>query len=305
MGLREERLSSNDTKIRKLTGELREIYDSYIMPVDLNIDFEQVILSKENREKYMRLIKETEYADRLVEFGLKPTNRAILYGASGTGKTFSTKALANYLGYTMLYVDIGEALSSGEVSKHIKDIFKLGESIGHCIIFFDECDSIAIAREENAGADAGMMRRATNTIFQCLDQMSYHNIFMACTNLESKLDAAFVRRFQIKMQFKKPDMDLKEAVKHFMKGYPKFTIRDDADIRLETIINKRAKQNARLSYYEIEEITYRVMKDAILNDTEVVSMQDVFLELAQSMGVRLNFMKKDTDDEEASGAMKL
>lgn len=305
MGLREERLSSNDAKIRRLSGELKEIYDSYIMPVDLNIDFDQVILSKENRDKYMRLIKETEYADKLVEFGLKPTNRAILYGASGTGKTFSTKALANYLGYTMLYVDIGEALSSGEVSKHIKDIFKLGEAISHCVIFFDECDAIAIAREDNQGSDAGIMRRATNTIFQCLDQMSYHNIFMACTNLESKLDAAFLRRFQIKMQFKKPDMDLKDAVRHFMKNYPKFTIIDDVDVRLETIINKRAKQNARLSYYEIEEITYRVMKDAILSDKEEVSMQNVFLELAQSMNVRLKFMDSGDENDRLSKAMEL
>lgn len=305
MGLREEHLSNNDAKIKRLTGEYREIYESYIMPVDLNIDFDQVILSKENRDKYMRLIKETEYSDRLVEFGLKPTNRAILYGASGTGKTFSTKALANYLGYTMLYVDIGEALSSGEVSKHIKDIFKLGDYIGHCIIFFDECDSIAIKRQNNAGADAGTMRRATNTIFQCLDQMSYKNIFMACTNLESQLDAAFLRRFQIKMQFKKPDMDLKDSVRHFMKAYPKFSIIDDVDSRVETIINKRAKQNARLSYYEIEEITYRVMKDAVLSDSEEVHMQDVFMELANSMGVRLKFMEDQDSFDNVTKAMDL
>jgi SpoVK/Ycf46/Vps4 family AAA+-type ATPase len=303
MGLREERMSDADVKIKRLTGELRDIYESYIMPVDLNIEFDQVILSQENRDKYMRLIKETEYAERLVEFGLKPTNRAILYGASGTGKTFSLKALANYLGYTMLYVDIGEALSSGEVSKHIKDIFRLADAISHCIIFFDECDSIAIARENNQGSDAGTMRRATNTIFQCLDQMSYKNIFVAASNLESALDAAFMRRFQIKMEFRKPDMDLKSSVMHFL--YPKFTMIDDVDVRLETIINKRAAQNARLSYYEIEEIVYRVMKDAVLADSEEVHMQDVFLELAKSMNVRLKFMDTSDESEKQSKAMEL
>lgn len=293
MSLREQRMSNSALSIKKLSPELREIYDLFIMPVDLNIDLEQVILSAENRDKYMRLIKETEYADKLVEFGLKPTNRVLLYGASGTGKTFSTKAIANYLGYTMLYVDIGEALSSGNIAKNIKDIFRIANEIKTCIVFLDECDSIAYNREEAIGDDASMLRRATNAVFQAMDNMDYRIIVFAASNLESKLDAAFVRRFNLKLRFNKPDMELKECVKHFI--YPKFTLVDDVDKRLEDIVNRRAKQNARLSYYEIEEMVYRSMKDAILSDTEEVHMQDIFLELAKSMNVNIKFLGNDTE----------
>lgn len=303
MGLREQRMSNTSVSIKKLSPELKEIYDSFIMPVDLNIDLDRVILSAENKEKYMRLIKETEYSDKLVEFGLKPTNRVLLYGASGTGKTFSTKAIANYLGYTMLYVDIGEALSSGNIAKNVKDIFRIANEIKNCIVFLDECDSIAYNREEAVGDDASMLRRATNAIFQAMDNMDYRIIVFAASNLESKLDAAFIRRFNLKMRFNKPDMELKECVKHFI--YPKFTLIDDVDSRLEDIVNRRAKQNARLSYYEIEEMVYRGMKDAILSDSEEVHTQDIFIELAKSMNINIKFICVNADYDKKSSPMDL
>lgn len=277
----------------ELPAHLVQVLEEFIMPVDLDINLGQVILSAENYGKYMRLIKETEKAMELKKYNLEPINRVILYGASGTGKTFSTKAIANHLGYTMLYIDIGQALSSGNIAKNIKDIFTLAETLGHCIIFLDECDSIAWSREENSGPEASVLRRATNTIFQCLDQMSTDNLFFAATNMETKIDAAFVRRFQIKMQFKTPDMNLKEAVKHFIK--PKFSLIDDVDKNFFYIVSKRASQNSRLSYYEIEEVTNRCMKDSVLEGTTEIRMQNVMKELAISMNIRLGLIDSERD----------
>ena len=121
----------------ELPEEYREIWDNLLMPVDTNISFDDVILSEENRYKYKQIIKEQTYADKLKQYRLEPINRIFLYGASGTGKTFSLKALANTIHYTMLYVDIS-SLSEGNIAKNVSDIFKLANYIGHCIIFFDE-----------------------------------------------------------------------------------------------------------------------------------------------------------------------
>ena len=210
------KVSRND-----LPENYREIWDRLLMPVDTNISFDDVILSQENTDKYRAFIKEQQYRDKLYEYGLEPMNRLLLYGASGTGKTFSLKALSNLLGYTMLYVDISKSLTDGNVASNISDIFKLGNYIGNCIIFFDECDAIAWNRD-GANTDGGVVRRATNSVFQNLDQMNHSNVFAAATNLLHKLDPAFERRFNLKMMFTRPDLDMDECIKHFM--YPKFIL---------------------------------------------------------------------------------
>lgn len=272
----------------------RDIWDEVIMPVDTNISMSNVILSEENTFKIKQFIKEYEYREQLIEYGLEPQNRLLLYGASGTGKTFMSKALANHLNYTMLYVDIAKALSEGDVADKISKIFKLGNYIEKAVIFLDECDSVAWNRD-GANTDGGVIRRATNSIFQNLDQMNSKCIFISATNMLHRLDPAFERRFNMKMRFKRPELDMDEAVKHFI--YPKFIVNDDVDETVREIVKRRAKQNAKLSYYEIEEVVKRAMKDAILNDTNVVSTAFIYENLSRNMNFKVRFGTGDDPEE--------
>lgn len=279
-----------------LPKEYQELWDELIMPVDTNISFDSVILSDENKEKYKTFIKEQQYRDVLYEYGLEPMNRLLLYGASGTGKTFSLKALSNLLDYTMVYVDIAKALTDGNVAKNISNIFKLGNYIAEhydgAIIFLDECDAVAWNRD--GGGDGGVLRRATNSIFQGLDQMSHHAVFAAATNMLHRLDPAFERRFNLKMAFRRPSLDIDECIKHFI--YPKFIINDDVDDTVREIVKRRAKQYAKLSYYEIEELVKRAMKHSILNDTSIVNTSDIYEDLATAMNFKIK-MGTALDDE--------
>lgn len=277
-----------------LPREYQEIWDNKLMKVDTNISLDSVILSDENRNKIKAFIKETEYRDKLYSYGLEPMNRILMFGASGTGKTFLTKALSNYLNYTMLYVDIAQSLTEGNVAKNISDIFKLGNYIGNCIIFFDECDSIAWNRDAS-DAESGNVRRATNSIFQNLDQMNYTNIFVSATNMLHRLDPAFERRFNLKMTFRRPSLDIDECIKHFI--FTKFIINDDVDETVREIVKKRAKQYAKLSYYEIEELVKRAMKRSILNDTNIINTSDIYNDLATAMNFKIKFNTGDDPEE--------
>ncbi len=281
---------------KELPVEYQELWDELIMDVDTNISFDSVILSEENTSKYKAFIKEQQYRDTLYEYGLEPMNRLLLYGASGTGKTFSLKALSNLLDYTMIYVDIAKALTDGNVAKNISNIFKLGNYIAEhfdgAVIFLDECDAVAWNRD--GGGDGGVLRRATNSIFQGLDQMNHHAVFAAATNMLHRLDPAFERRFNLKMMFTRPDLDMDEAIKHFI--FPKFIINDDVDETVREIVKRRAKQYAKLSYYEIEELVKRAMKRAILNDTSIVNTSDIYNDLAEAMNFKIK-MGTGTDDE--------
>lgn len=280
--------------INTLSKEYRDIYEEFIMPVDTNIKLESVILSDENKEKISAFIKETQYRDKLLDYGLQPMNRILMYGASGTGKTFLSKALSNHLGYTMLYVDIAKALSEATVAMNISKIFKLANHLGNCLLMFDECDAIAWQRD-TGGADTGTIRRATNSIFQYLDQMNKTNIFVSATNMLHRLDPAFERRFNLKMEFRRPEIDIKDAIKHFI--YPKFKIIDDVDQTTVDIISRRASQYAKLSYYEIQGLVERAMKRAVMNDTNEVSTADIYKDLAVAMRVKIKFQTADDPEE--------
>lgn len=281
-------------ELNKLPAEYREIYNEYIMPVDTNIKLESVILSDENKDKINQFINETSYRDKLISYGLQPMNRILMYGASGTGKTYLSKALSNHLGYTMLYIDIAKALTEATVAMNISNIFKLANYMGNCVLMLDECDAIAWQRD-TGGADTGTIRRATNSIFQYLDQMNTANIFISATNMLHRLDHAFERRFNLKMEFRRPEIDIKDAIKHFI--LPKFKINDDVDQTTVDIISRRASQYAKLSYYEIQGLVERAMKRAVMNDTNLISTAEIYEDLAVAMNVKLKFKTGDDPEE--------
>lgn len=80
-------------RIAKLPDDLKDVYNRLIMPVDTNITLDSVILSDENKQKIKDFLRELAYRDKLYEYGLEPMNRILMYGASGCGKTYLSKAL--------------------------------------------------------------------------------------------------------------------------------------------------------------------------------------------------------------------
>ena len=275
----------NREEIRdSLPLELKQYWDGLLMDVDTDIKIKSVILSKENKEKISRFIEETAYRDKILEYDLRPMNRILMYGASGTGKTYLSKALCNHLGYTMMYVDIADSLSKGNVAENISHIFQIANKVKHCMIFLDECDSVAWSRDAR-NTDGGEVRRATNSIFQQLDQMKPENIFVSATNMLHRIDPAFERRFDLKMEFRRPDTELLSTIQHFMK--PKFKLNDNADKTEYEILQRRLKQNEKLSYYEIQGIVERAMKKAIINGTNIVNTSDIYEDFKHTMNIRI------------------
>lgn len=274
----------------KLNKEEKESYSNLIMPVETNINIGSVILSDENKKKISEFLNEYRHREKLLKYRLKPINRILMYGASGTGKTYLSKALSNYMNYSMLYVDIAQALSTGNVATNMADIFKIANKYGNCVIFFDECDSIAWRRDSNT-AESGTVRRATNSLFQELDQMNYSNIFISATNMLKRLDPAFERRFDMKMEFRKPDKPVEEIIEKFL--FKEFKLKMDVPTEQIQIIQRKL----RLSYYELQIITERNMKKAIINNTLEVKLSDVLQDIAIQMGTKTKFGTINDNEE--------
>lgn len=282
---------------RGLTGKFSrteiEEFNELIMPVKTDIDISSVILSEENKNKLKDFLAEQDCKDKLIAHNLFPMNRLLFYGASGTGKTYLTKALSNYMNYNMLYIDIAKSLSESTVAKNISNIFKLGNALGNCIIFLDECDAIAWNRDSTS-PDSGIIRRATNSLFQHLDQMNVTNIFVSATNMLHRLDPAFERRFNMKFEFRRPN-NIESSIPRFL--YPEFILVDDVDRDMKEIITKRAEASVKLSYYEIQCIVERAMKKAIMQNTLEVRTSVIYEDIRQTERIKI-FFKTDKDNEE-------
>ncbi|MBR1455361.1 MAG: ATP-binding protein [Lachnospiraceae bacterium] len=264
----------------------------FLIKTDEQYNLSDVILSDENREKIDLFLNEIAHRKEFKKYGLNPLNRLLFYGASGTGKTMLATALAKELNYTMLAVDIAKALSDNSVAKNITEVFDYANSKKNCLIFLDECDSITMSRYNASYDDTAQVRRATNSLFQYLDRMDIENMFIAATNLLYKIDPAFERRMNLKLEFKRPQVDILDTIKKFL--HKDFELINDVDKNVYTLVIDRSKANTKLSYYEIKGIVERAMKDAIINGTLEVRTSRIFKDLAETMNLKFRF-HTDTD----------
>jgi SpoVK/Ycf46/Vps4 family AAA+-type ATPase len=79
------------------------------------------------------------------------------------------------------------------------------------ILFFNEADAIINCRNENVQTSVDKMNNAMqNIILQELENLD--GILIATTNLTSNLDKAFDRRFLYKVEFHKPNTEVKMQI---------------------------------------------------------------------------------------------
>ena len=282
----------NDELFNSLPEKLQTSYLKYCLPDKLDgLTIDSVILSDENRKKVNDFLTETKYKQKFISYGLEPINRMLNYGASGTGKTFLTKCLAAHFGYELLAIDIANALSTGVAAVALEDVFELGNHIGKAIIFLDECDAIARDRSDKSIPEDPNVRRANNALFQLLDRMNPDCIFVSATNLYKELDPAFVRRFNLKLQFDRPPLDnIDETIRKFM--HPAFTIIEDMEPAIKDIIMWNARNYTGLSYDEIQTWVERAEKAAIINDSEEINESEIYNYFMESMRIKVSYDEK-------------
>ena len=256
--------------------------NDFIMQVDTDINLRSVILSEENQKKIEQFIREQRYKGEFLKYNLYPINRLLFSGASGCGKTFLSKALANELGYKMLYVDIASTLSDGSVARKLSEVFEYAHKEKQSIIFLDECDSIAWNRESKH-AESGDNRRVLNSLFQMIDQMDKDTIVIGATNLLQCLDAAFKRRFDMKLVFDNPSANLLDTIKKFNEDGPNYMI----DYKIDSTLRRLVEMRCSVSYYEIKGALERCVKASIVNGESSVSIEKIYRDIANISGIRV------------------
>jgi hypothetical protein len=155
---------------------------------------------------------------RLEEQGMRKGFACLFYGSPGTGKTETVYQIARKTGRDLMQVDIAGLRDKwvGESEKNIKEVFaRYRQYCKNCtvmpILFFNEADAIINKRTENITHSIDKMDNAMqNIILQEIEDLD--GILIATTNLTINLDKAFERRFLYKIEFRKPDTDVKTRI---------------------------------------------------------------------------------------------
>ena len=178
---------------------------------------DDVVLHPQTRKTLEGLLKQMDkkVAERLKKWGIKPKKkgveaRIIFYGPPGTGKTLTALSLARSLKKPVLSFDCSKILSMyvGESEKNVRKIFDTYKDLSQKartepVLLLNEADQFLSARTQAPGSSADKMHNQMQNIF--LEQIeNFEGVLIATTNLLETIDQAFSRRFNYKIEFKKP-----------------------------------------------------------------------------------------------------
>ena len=205
-------------KVRRLKlNALIEEQDIFEL-IEPDTSLDDVVLNDKTQETLENLMRQVdkEVVSRLVAWGIKDKKsgidaRIIFYGAAGTGKTMTAYSLAKSLKRQVLAFDCSKILSMyvGESEKNVRKIFDtfydLSEKTkSEPILLLNEADQFLGARSSGNITGSDQMHNQMQNIF--LEQIeNFRGMLIATTNLLENIDKAFSRRFNYKIEFKKPN----------------------------------------------------------------------------------------------------
>lgn len=159
-------------------------------------------------EDFIELVK---HSDELEQAGIKVSKSMLLYGVPGCGKTSIAHYVSEKTGLPLVVARLDGIVSSllGSTAKNLRKIFSYACSMP-CILFLDEFDAIAKARDDNH--ELGELKRVINSLLQNIDSMPASSVLIAATNHPELLDNAVWRRFITKVEVGMPDDESRKKI---------------------------------------------------------------------------------------------
>lgn len=168
-------------------------------------------------DRYLALKKEWQFE----EVGAGGRNMVLLFnGASGTGKTLLSQAIAHYLKRPLLLVDAHELQSQRGLEANL-DILMREARLQRAVLLFDDCELIFASRLQG--------NRDLPLLLAALD--AYEGLIILTTNLPTLLDSALERRITLHVDFEIAHAKQREEIwrLHLPKPLP---LADDVDLPL-------------------------------------------------------------------------
>lgn len=191
----------------------RQLLDTLADPLDTSGSSNTLIAASSTMEKMRELTRRCRYREGLLaELGpafRKNANtgvRALLTGASGTGKTLAARTLAAELGMDLYRVDLASIINKyiGETEKNLHRVLSRAEALD-VVLLLDEGDALLGQRTDIKSANDRYANLETNYLLQRLE--NYEGIVLVTTNLGDNIDSAFQRRMDVVVPFFAPNVE--------------------------------------------------------------------------------------------------
>ena len=176
--------------------------------------------------------------EKFERMGVEAPKGVLLYGPPGTGKTLMAKAVANETNANFISVRGPQLLSKwvGESEKAIRQTFRKARQVSPTIVFFDELDSLAPSRGQEAGNNVS--ERVVNQLLTELDGLEDMGDVMVigATNRPDMIDPALIRsgRFDRLVMIGQPDPEGRERILEIHTGdtplAPDVSLREVAEV---------------------------------------------------------------------------
>ncbi|AGQ95779.1 AAA family ATPase [Campylobacter jejuni] len=250
--------------------------------IEPSADINDIIMPENTKELLENILKQQDkkVLERLHSWGIKSNKnieaKIIFYGPAGTGKTMSALAMAKSMKKPVLSFDCSKILSKwvGESEQNVRKIFDTYKNIVQTckqspILLLNEADQFLSTRVDGSSGSDKMHNQMQNIFLEQIERFS--GVIIATTNFLESLDSAFSRRFDYKIEFKKPDF--KDRLKIWEKFLPKKAL-------FEKDFNINILSNYELSGAQILMVVKNTALKVAVSKDGVFKMQD-FIESIQ------------------------
>ncbi|EKB1945944.1 ATP-binding protein [Campylobacter jejuni] len=250
--------------------------------IEPSTDINDIIMPENTKELLENILKQQDkkVLERLHSWGIKSNKnieaKIIFYGPAGTGKTMSALAMAKSMKKSVLSFDCSKILSKwvGESEQNVRKIFDTYKNIVQTckqspILLLNEADQFLSTRVDGSSGSDKMHNQMQNIFLEQIERFS--GVIIATTNFLESLDSAFSRRFDYKIEFKKPDF--KDRLKIWEKFLPKKAL-------FEKDFNINILSNYELSGAQILMVVKNTALKVAVSQDGVFKMQD-FIESIQ------------------------
>ncbi|MBK9432921.1 MAG: ATP-binding protein [Sphingomonadales bacterium] len=211
------------TAIRLAMRDLRDArLDALASPVDLDREPTKLFLDREGDEEIQSLILRCKHRERLARAQGSAGVRALLSGASGTGKTLAARHVAWQLGKDLYRIDLSATVNKyiGETEKALERALSAAEELD-IVLLLDEGDALMARRTDVGTSNDRYANLETNFLLQRIE--SFGGILLVTSNDAERIDQAFSRRMDASIILRPPDQVRREAILHSHLG-------DDAEV---------------------------------------------------------------------------